>query len=179
MGIPNLNFTPFPNLTTERLILRQLSMKDRQDIFALRSDPEINKYLDRQPSKTIEDAVDFIHKITENGKNNNSIYWVITLKNTGAFTGTICLFDFSKEKSSCEIGYELMTPFQGKGIMSEAMASVIDYVFQIVRLQNIVAVTHHNNLGSVKLLTKLNFIKSSETEKENPDLDIFNLTVCK
>ena len=39
------NFTPFPILATERLTLRQLSIDDQQNIFALRSDKEINKYL--------------------------------------------------------------------------------------------------------------------------------------
>ena len=53
----NKCFTPFPILTTERLTLRQLSIDDQQNIFALRSDIEINKYLDRQVSKTIEDAI--------------------------------------------------------------------------------------------------------------------------
>jgi ribosomal-protein-alanine N-acetyltransferase len=59
----NRSFTPFPILTTERLTLRQLSTDDGQNIFALRSDTEINKYLDRQASKTIEDAINFINKI--------------------------------------------------------------------------------------------------------------------
>ena len=172
----NINFTAFPNLTTERLTLRQLSINDQQDIFALRSDPEINKYLDRQPSKTIEDAIDFINTITDNIKNNNSIYWVITLTKTKTFVGTFCLFNFSNEKNSCEIGYELMTKFQGQGIMKEAMELVIDYVFQTLKFQNIVAFTHHNNQSSTKLLTKFNFIKSLEPDKENPDLDIYTLT---
>ena len=171
-----INFTPFPNLTTERLTLRQLSINDQQDIFVLRSDPEINKYLDRQPSKTIEDAIDFINKITDNIKKNNSIYWVITLTKTRTFVGTICLFNFSSENNCCEIGYELLTKFQRQGIMKEAIELVIDYVFQTLKFQNIVAFTHHNNQNSTKLLTKFNFIKSLQADKENPDLDIFKLT---
>jgi [ribosomal protein S5]-alanine N-acetyltransferase len=99
----NINFTPFPNLTIERLTLRQLSINDQQDIFALRSDQEINKYLDRQPSKTIEDAIDFIHKITANIKNNNSVYWAITLTKTRTVVGTICLFNFSNEKTAAKL----------------------------------------------------------------------------
>lgn len=103
----NRSFTPFPILTTERLTLRQLSNDDGENIFALRSDTEINKYLGRQPSKTIEDARGFINKITENVQKNVSIYWAITLTNSKIFVGTICLFDFSDENNKCEIGYEL------------------------------------------------------------------------
>ena len=169
-------FTPFPILTTERLTLRQLSIDDQQDIFALRSDPEINKYLERQPSKTIEDAINFINKVNDNIKNNNSIYWVITLTETKTFVGTICLFDFSNEKNSCEIGYELMTKSQGQGIMKEATEEVIDYAFQTLKFQKIVAFTHNGNQNSTKLLTKFNFLQSKEANKENPDFNIFTLT---
>ena len=172
----NRNFTPFPILTTERLTLRQLSIADQQNIFALRSDKEINKYLDRQPSKTIEDAVNFINKVNDNIKKNNSIYWVITLTKTKTFVGTICLFDFSNEKSSCEIGYELMTKFQGQGIMKEATEQVIDYAFRRLQFQKIIAYTHNRNRNSIKLLTKFNFLQSKEAEKENADFNIFTLT---
>ena len=172
----NRNFTPFPILTTERLTLRQLSIDDQQNIFALRSDKEINKYLGRQPSKTIEDAINFINKINDNIKENNSIYWVITLTKTKTFVGTICLFDFSNERGSCEIGYELMTKFQGQGIMKEAAEKVIDYAFQTLQFQKIVAFTHNANQNSTKLLTKFNFIKSIEADKENHDFSIFTLT---
>jgi len=172
----NRNFTPFPILTTERLTLRQLSTDDQQNIFTLRSDTEINKYLDREPSKTIEDAINFINKVNDNIKKNNSIYWVITLTKTKTFVGTICLFNFSDEKNSCEIGYELMTKFQSQGIMKEAAEEVIAYSFQTLQFQKIVAFTHNENQHSIKLLTKFNFLQSLEINKENPDYNIFTLT---
>jgi ribosomal-protein-alanine N-acetyltransferase len=65
------NFSTFPILTTERLTLRQLSLADQQNIYALRSDKEINKYLNRVPSKTIEDAINFIKIVNDNIQNNN------------------------------------------------------------------------------------------------------------
>jgi len=172
----NINFTPFPVLTTESLTLRQPSTDDQRDVLALRSDPEINKYLGRQPSKTIEDAINFIKKVNENIDKNNSIYWVITFTKTKEFVGTICLFDFSNENSSCEIGYELLTKFQRQGIMKEATQKIIDYAFHTMQFQKIVAFTHNDNQNSTKLLEKLDFKKSAEANKENPDLNIFKLT---
>jgi ribosomal-protein-alanine N-acetyltransferase len=172
----NRNFTSFPFLTTERLTLRQLSIDDQNDILALRSDTEINQYLDRQPSTTIEDAIYFINKVNDNIKLNNSLYWAITLTLTKTFVGTICLFDLSEEKNSCEIGFELMTKFQGQGIMKEATQAVIDYAFQTLKIKNILAFTHCDNQNSTKLLTRLNFVKSTETDKENSALNIFVLT---
>jgi [ribosomal protein S5]-alanine N-acetyltransferase len=171
-----MNSATFPILTTERLRLRQLSVGDQQDIFALRSDPETNKYLNRPPCNTNEDALNFITMINENIEKSSALYWVITISETKTVVGTICLFDFSIEKKSCEIGYELMTQFQGQGIMTEALQVVIDYVFQTLKLQNILAFTHCDNQNSTKILSKFNFIKSEETDKENPNLRLFILT---
>ncbi len=172
----NLNSATFPILTTERLTLRQLSIDDQQDIFALRSDPEINKFLDRQLCKTTEDAINFINKINDNIGKSNTFYWAITLTDAKTLVGTICLFDFSSEKNSCEIGYELMAQFQGQGIMKEAAQVVIDYVFQTLKFKKILAFTHYENQNSTNLLLKFNFLKSIEKDKENPNLNIFTLT---
>ena len=172
----NRNPTPFPILITERLTLRQLSTDDQHDIFTLRSDIEINKCLDREPSKTLEDTINFINKVNDNIQKNNSIYWVITLTKAKIVVGIICLFGFSNENNKCEISYELLTNFQGQGIMKEASERVIKYAFQTIRLQKIEAFTHNGNRNSTKLLEKLYFIKSIEADKENPDIDIFTLT---
>ena len=58
--MPNKALSTFPILTTERLTLRQLLESDVQEIFLLRSDKTINKFLDRKPSETLEDALNFI-----------------------------------------------------------------------------------------------------------------------
>lgn len=171
----NSNFTPFPVLTTDRLTLRQLSIDDQQNIFALRTDTAINKYLDRPPCKTMADAINFIRRVNDNIKKNNSVYWVITLTTTKTFAGTICLFGFSKKTNSCEIGFELMVKFQGQGIMKEAAEKVIDYAFETLQFQKIAALTHKENQPSIKLLTKLNFLPPCEAGKENPDFNTFIL----
>jgi len=169
-------FTPFPILTTERLTLRRLVSNDEQEIFTLRSDSEINKYLDRQISNTIDDARDFINKINENINKNDSLYWAITLSDQNIFVGTICLFGFSDENYKCEIGYELLTNFQGQGIMKEAVEKVIDYAFNTVNVKKIEAFLHRDNQSSIKLLEKFSFRNSNEPDKTNPDLICYHLT---
>jgi len=165
-------FTPFPILTTERLTLRQLIINDEQEIFALRSDSEINKYLDRQISKTIDDARNFINKIIK----SDSLYWAITLSDKNILIGTICLFAFSDENYKCEIGYELLTKFQGQGIMKEASEKVIDFAFNTIKVQKIEAFIHKDNQSSIKLLEKLSFRNSNKPDKTNPELICFHLT---
>lgn len=169
-------FTPFPILTTERLTLRQPVINDDQEIFTLRSDSEINKYLDRQPSHTIDDARNFVNKINENIYKNESLYWAITLSDKDILVGTICLFSFSDESDKCEIGFELLTNFQGQGIMKEAVEKVIDYAFKTIKVKNIEAFLHRDNQKSVTLLEKFSFRNSNEPDKSNPDLICYHLT---
>jgi ribosomal-protein-alanine N-acetyltransferase len=172
----NRSFTPFPVLITERLTLRQLVISDEQEIFTLRSDSEINKYLDRQLSNTIEDARNFINKINENINKNDFLYWAITLGDKNILVGTICLFGFSDENGNCEIGYELLTNFQRQGIMKEAAEKVIDYAFNTIKVQKIEAFLHRDNQRSIKLLDKCSFTNSNEPDKTNPELICYQLT---
>ena len=172
----NRTFTSFPILTTERLTLRKLVIADEQEIFYLRSDGEINKYLDRQLSNTIDDARNFINKVNENINKNDSLYWAITLSDRNILAGTICLFGFSDENSKCEIGYELLTNFQGQGIMKEAAEIVIGYAFNTIRVQKIEAFLHRDNQRSVKLLEKFSFRNTNEPDSTNPELICYNLT---
>ncbi|MBC7629716.1 MAG: GNAT family N-acetyltransferase [Ferruginibacter sp.] len=169
-------FTPFPILTTERLTLRQMLINDEQEIFTIRSDKEINKYLGRQLSKTNEDARNFIKTINENVKKNDSIYWAITLSDKNIVIGTVCLFSFSEENDKCEIGYELLTNFQGTGIMKEAVEKVIDYAFNTIKVQNIEAIFHRDNQRSIKLLEKLSFRNSNKNDNTEPDLIYYHLS---
>ena len=83
---------------------------------------------------------------------------------------------FSTEDNKCEIGFELLTTFQGEGIMKEAIEKVIDYAFEKMQFQKIEAFTHKNNQSSIKLLEKFNFKKSTTADKEKADFIIFNLT---
>ncbi len=164
------NFTPFPTLTTERLNLRQLLINDEQEIFTLRSDSEINKYLNRPLSKTIEDARNFINKVNDNIEKNISLYWSITLRDSNTFVGTICLYGFSDENDNCEIGYELLTNFEGQGIMKEAVEKVIDYAFNTIKVQKLDAFLHRDNWRSINLLEKLLFKNSNKHDEAMPEL---------
>ncbi len=172
----NRIFTPFPILTTERLTLRQPGINDEQEIFTLRSDSEINKYLDRQIANTIEDARNFINKVNENINKNVSLYWAITFGDRNTFVGTICLYGFSDENDNCEIGYELLTNFQGQGIMKEAIEKVINYAFNNIKVQKIEAFLHRDNQSSINLLEKLLFKKSNKPDETNPELIGYHLT---
>ena len=163
-----LNFSPFPVLTTQRLIMRQLKMEDENEIYALRSDEGVNRFLDRQKAKSIEDARKFITTISNVVANNEGLYWAITLKGNDRLIGTVSFWNISREEYRGEVGYELDPAFQGQGIMQEALTIVLKFGFDKLGFRKIVAIPSAENLPSIRLLDKLNF-------KQEKD-DIANLT---
>ncbi|RYZ24130.1 MAG: N-acetyltransferase [Chitinophagaceae bacterium] len=165
-----ISFAPFPVLTTKRLILRQPEAGDAQEVFALRSDGEINRYLGRQPAASTDDAMNFIKAVNENTEANASLYWAITFRDSNKLIGTICLFGFSGEYDRCEIGYELSTGFQGQGIMKEALEKVIDYAFRTLGVGRIEGSVHKDNESSIRLLEKLSFRDAGEPDAAVPEL---------
>jgi ribosomal-protein-alanine N-acetyltransferase len=164
-----LNFSPFPLLQTERLVLRQLVPEDVNDITALRNNELVNLHLDRQTTTT-EEALLFINKIDKSISNNQSIYWVIALKENNFLIGTICYWNIVAEKDIAEIGYELHPDYHGKGIMQQAMALVINFGFNTMQLKMITAFTLPANIASVKSLEKNNF-KVDTTGKFTDEFD--------
>jgi ribosomal-protein-alanine N-acetyltransferase len=157
-------FVSFPKLTTERLILRQLVMNDENEIFKLRSDERVQEFLDRPKANTIDDTRKFIEKISKGISNNEWLYWAIVLKGEKKLMGTFCLWNFSKENNSAEIGYELLPNFQGKGIMQEAIEGIIKYGFEILKLNSLDAFTHPRNIKSIKLIERYGFVYNKKSE---------------
>jgi ribosomal-protein-alanine N-acetyltransferase len=156
--LTHISFTPFPKLTTERLVLRQLKLEDDNEIFALRSDKQVNKYLDRPRTNTIEDARKFINKINEGVAHDEWIYWAITQKNSDKLIGTICLWKISQEHSKAEIGFELLPHYQGKGIMQEVLITIIRYGFKNMKLKLIEGDVSPHNSKSINLLKRNGFV---------------------
>jgi len=69
----DFNFSPFPFIETERLILDEVNDGDVNEVFELRSNPETMKYIPRPLVKSHEDALEHIKMIKEKIENNTGI----------------------------------------------------------------------------------------------------------
>jgi ribosomal-protein-alanine N-acetyltransferase len=162
-----LNFSYFPELKTERLLLRRISEDDAPDIFVLRSDEDVLRYVGKEPAKTIEDAEKFIRTVDEGLHSTNAVMWGIALKNDLArLIGTICLWNIQKENYRAEIGYVLHPEFWRKGIMKEAIQQVIEYGFKKMGLHSIEARIHADNKASAAILEATGFLKEGLLKEE-------------
>lgn len=162
----SINFNPFPNLETERLLLRRVDENDVNEIFALRSNPETMKYIPRPLVKTTEDALEHIAMIDAKIENNEGINWAITLKDDPKLIGLIGHYRIKQEHFRAEIGYMLLPEFNGKGIISEAVKEAVNFGFRTMKLHSIEAIIAPENHGSAKVLEKNGFVKEAHI-KEN------------
>ncbi|CAN5268593.1 GNAT family N-acetyltransferase [soil metagenome] len=152
------NFSPFPQLLTDHLLLRRVEAEDINEIFFLRSDKEVLKYLDK-PVPTYEETIVFIKKVQDWEAKNEAIQWGICLKEDNKIIGTIGFWRMQPEHYRAEIGYVLHPGFHGKGIMDEAMKAVLDYGFREMKLHSVEANVNPLNVASARVLEKNNFMR--------------------
>ncbi|HET6994305.1 MAG TPA: GNAT family N-acetyltransferase [Chitinophagaceae bacterium] len=154
-----INFNPFPELATARLRFRQLTADDAQQIYELRSDETVNRFLPRKRCENLDEAASFINKINRGISNNEAMYWAITFRDADKLIGSICLWNLQPDNHRAEIGYELKPEHWGTGIMREALPRVIKYATETLGLHSIQADTNPENVHSVTLLEKSGFVK--------------------
>ena len=165
-----INFSPFPILETERLILRRVLPSDVKEMFELRSNPETMKYIPRPLLTNHEEALAHIQMMEDKIETNEGINWAITLKGDDKMLGVIGHYRIKPEYYRAEVGYMILPEYHGKGITTEAVQCVVDYGFNTMQLHSIEGVIDPENGASEKVLQKCGFVKEAHF-KENEFYD--------
>lgn len=156
------NFSPFPSIRTERLLLRQLAETDAQALFELRTDERVMQYIDREPSKDLAEVIELIRKINLDVEAGAAIAWGIELnEEPGQLIGTITFWRIKHAHYRAELGYMLHPVHWRKGLMSEAIGIVIRYGFETMKLHSIEAHINSSNQASAGILEKLGFVREA------------------
>ena len=163
---PGIALAHFKILKTERLILRQITPEDVEEIFELLTNKEVNKHYGRPRANKLEDACKYIQKILTAINNNELCYWGICMKGEQKIVGTVCLWNPRLDEKTIELGYELLPQFQRKGIMQEVLPQVIRFAFEELKFEKIDAWPNVENERSLKLLEKHKFQRDNEAEQK-------------
>ncbi|MFF2019506.1 GNAT family N-acetyltransferase [Paenibacillus sp. NPDC058177] len=150
----------FDVITTDRLLIRTLEIKDREAFFRYRAMPEVYKYQSWKP-QNINEVEKFISdNLTVVPNTSDSWLQVAISLKDGQLVGDIGIH-FLYDGFQAELGYTLSPEFQGKGYASEAVRAVIDYLFTGLGKHRITGSVDPDNLKSVKLLENLGFRKEA------------------
>ena len=152
-------------LFTKRLIIEPLCNEDLQLIYDLRSNPFVAQYTGIAPYNTINKAEEYIKIALSQINDKSCMVWSIKLNNTSEKIGTVRLWNYSFNKNSAEIGYDLLPKYWRQGYASEAVDKVLEFCFLKCDFKQIFAQLNVNNINSIKVLQKSNFKLVNNTVK--------------
>lgn len=147
----------FPQLETERFILRNLSFEDADDLFDYFSNDEVTKYYDLESFVEVRQAQELIQRWNSRYLENKGFRWAITVKPDNRVIGTCGFHNWVKKYYKAEIGYELHPTYWRQGVMTEVIQEIMRFGFEDLGLNRIEAFIDPDNMGSRYLLEKTGF----------------------
>lgn len=128
------------------------------------------KYTPQPLIETTDEALAHIAIIDDKIDTNKEINWAIVLKRHHKLIRIIGHYRIQPEHYRAEIGYMLLSEFQGKGFVTEAIKEALNYGFKIMKLHSVEAIIDPKNFASERVLQKSGFVKEAHL-KENEYFD--------
>lgn len=166
---------------TQRLILRKVTMKDADDIFEYACDEETGPRAGWPPHKTIDDTKEILTKWLE--YDNHEQNYAIVLKETNKVIGTIGYTNLVKKLENernyiarelinkgntvFEIGITVGKKYWGKGIGTESLKAMIDYLFETLSADVVLTLHFEQNVASEKIQEKNNLKILGQFERQD------------
>jgi len=157
-GGMNLSFPlQFPVLKTKRLVLRAVNDHDAAVIFRLHHDERVQEFRGEPVFEKEEEAMKRIFYWRKLFANGNGIRWGIEMKATNKLIGTIGFKSISHQHLRADIGYELDPDWWNRGIMTEAIETVLNFGFEEMKLHSVEANITPGHIASQRVLEKSGF----------------------
>lgn len=161
-GVKQVNFEllfeKFPQLMSQHYLLQNISHVKPENLLELYSHPEVIRYIDMPPLQSLKDAQKYLINATEYFNLQQKVIWAVCSKEQNNLLGVIRLYGINKEHHYANIGFELNRNYWGKGIISESLTTVLNFLFSQVQFNRIEAQTFVGNQRSIKLLERLGFV---------------------
>lgn len=154
-----------PELKSERLVIREITDINANDLFRLEFDEERNKYWGYNWREHCSGEVTpeyFLRGIREDFKNKEEMPLGIFFD--GTFVGEVVLHNFGY-RNDCEIGVRLLPEFEGKGIAKEALLAMMHYAFFTLDVDTVLAKCYKENVRSRRSLLSAGMKECGEDAK--------------
>lgn len=142
-------------IETSRLILRRAILNDAEPMFRnWASDPEVTKYLTWPPHENVELTQKLLSGWIAEYEKDEYYHWMIVLKDLNEPIGSIIARGYDEQIESIEIGYCIGKNWWHKGLMTEALHAVIEFLFTQVGVNRITSRHDPNNPHSGAVMRK-------------------------
>ena len=172
-------------IRTNRLSIREISIKDLNDIYTLLSLPETDRYNAFGFPDTIQDTEAIVAGwITEQSSHPRKSYiYSIAILDTNQFIGVIALIPGKPKYKIAEVWFKIHVNYWGRGYMTEAFHTVLLFAFNDLKLHRIEAGCAVDNIASARVLEKAGMtregLKRKLLPKEGQWLDCYSYAILE
>ena len=157
-------------IITERLLLREITWNDLENIHRLHSIPEVDEHNTLGIPKDIDETRELIRPdIEAKGKDpQNRHSWRIILQNSGEFIGLAGMTLSNDKFKLGEIYYKLLPDYWGKGYATEVARQLVITGFNTFHLHKVEAGVATENERSIRVLEKAGMTREGLRRKVLP-----------
>ncbi|HCB01718.1 MAG TPA: hypothetical protein DEP19_04985 [Anaerolineae bacterium] len=141
-----------PIIKTERLILRPLTLDDKESLFQITQEENIFRYFPTKEAWGMEKVERYINHQISHWETYKYGHWAVTIRETGQLMGWDGL-EFLPDTNETEVGYLFSKEFWGKGYATEATKEAVKFGIEN-GLKEIIGLTDPENIASQRVLEK-------------------------
>lgn len=148
-------------MTFDNFLIRQVTMEDAEGYYDLveRNRKRLERFFAGTVAltQTFEATKVHLADVIAKAAKNNYFPFIVVDINTNAIIGSIQIKSIDWSIPKGEIGYYIDTDWEGKGIISKAVAKVIDFGFNEMKFTKLYIRTNEHNIASVRIAQKNGF----------------------
>lgn len=149
-------------LSTKRLNLRKFQLDDAVQVHKnWATDEEVAKYTLWKTTKSLNETALHLNEWVKRYKSDNYYHWAIIYKETDELIGSISISSINDCLKCCNVGYTISKNYWNKGIATECLNEVLDYMILVIGMKRIYAYHDVENVASGKVMRKcgMKFVK--------------------
>lgn len=156
-------------IKTERLILRPWKKEDLEPLARMNSDPQVMEFFSSHLTR--EESLARLELYSKHIEDHGWGLWAVSVPGISDFIGWIGLWPITFQahfSPAIEVGWRLLAEFWGKGYATEGARASIQYGFDVLKLDEIVATIVPANLRSKQVAEKLGMHTDPKDDFNHP-----------
>ena len=140
-------------ITTSRLTLRPFTQDDDKHLHRIMNQPDILQYFPRTDPPDLERVQKIIERQLTHWEEHRLGWWAVVPQGQTELIGWNGL-QYLPETDEVEVGYLLSKQFWGRGYATEGAKASLEFGFEKLGLEQIIGLTHPENMASQNVLKK-------------------------
>ena len=146
----------FPGLFAGEFVLREIAASDAADWHRYLSDDRVYEHTST-PIMSLAEVEGLVGMLAERFRRKKQVRWALAEPGSGKMIGDLGFNAFWPHDARSDMGYQLAPEYWRRGLMTDALTTIVDYGFSHLGLNKIEATVNVNNSRSSGLLRKLGF----------------------